>query len=76
LFERTLLRKPEPAELDSLATFLASQREHFKTAPEDAAKLPRKIPALDPSRYDMAELAAWTSVGRALLNLHETITRY
>jgi hypothetical protein len=76
LFERTLLRKPEPAELDSLATFLASQREHFKTAPEDAAKLPRKIPSLDPSRYDMADLAAWTSVGRALLNLHETITRY
>ena len=23
-----------------------------------------------------AELAAWTSIGRVILNLHETITRY
>jgi hypothetical protein len=76
LFERTLLRQPDPAELDSLAAFLANQREHFKATPEDAAKLPRKIPGLDASRYDPVELAAWTSIGRALLNLHETITRY
>ena len=25
---------------------------------------------------DRAELAAWTSVARVILNLHETITRY
>jgi hypothetical protein len=28
-----------------------------------------------PSDLDAAELAAWTSVTRALLNLHETVTR-
>jgi len=29
-----------------------------------------------PSGIDEAELAAWTNVGRVLLNLHETITRF
>jgi hypothetical protein len=28
-----------------------------------------------PGDLDAAELAAWTNVTRALLNLHETITR-
>ena len=28
-----------------------------------------------PADLDAAELAAWTNVARALLNLHETITR-
>jgi hypothetical protein len=28
-----------------------------------------------PAGLDPAELAAWTSVARVLLNLHETITR-
>jgi hypothetical protein len=28
-----------------------------------------------PAGLDRAELAAWTSVARVLLNLHETITR-
>ena len=28
-----------------------------------------------PGDLDIAELAAWTSVARVLLNLHETITR-
>ena len=28
-----------------------------------------------PVEIDQAELAAWTSVARVLLNLHETITR-
>jgi hypothetical protein len=29
-----------------------------------------------PKDLDSADLAAWTSVARVLLNLHETITRY
>ena len=33
----------------------------------------RRRPA--PADVDPAELAAWTSVARVLLNLHETITR-
>jgi hypothetical protein len=76
LFERVLTRQPSTAELDSLSAFLESQRDHFRTQPEDAAKLPRSIPGAWPKRPEPAELAAWVSVGRALLNLHETITRY
>ena len=29
-----------------------------------------------PKDIDATELAAWTSVARAVLNLHEVITRY
>jgi hypothetical protein len=76
LFGRVLTRQPSEAELDSLHAFLASQRDHFRAQPEDAAKLPRPIPGSWPVQPEPVELAAWVSVGRALLNLHETITRY
>ena len=32
--------------------------------------------AQTPETINPAELAAWTSVARVILNLHETITRY
>lgn len=76
LFERVLTRRPEESELDSLREFLTSQRSHFDAHPEDARKLPRRIPGDSPPQVEPGELAAWTSVGRALLNLHETIIRY
>ncbi|MES2595632.1 MAG: PSD1 and planctomycete cytochrome C domain-containing protein [Verrucomicrobiota bacterium] len=75
LYLRALARLPKPQERTSLLAFLNTQRETFRSAPEEAAKLLstglQPVPAhLDP------ELAAWTSVCRVVLNLHETITRY
>ena len=68
-------REPRQPELESLAAFLAGQRQAFAAAPADAEKslavglAPR--PKLDP-----VEHAAWTQAARVLLNLHEVITRY
>jgi hypothetical protein len=45
-------------------------------ADEDAARALTEIGlAPVPSDVNVAELAAWTSVARAVLSLHETMTR-
>lgn len=75
VFLRTLGRKPKPTETQSLLVFMESQRQVYQTAPEDAQKL--LTTGLRPAPTgDLPELAAWTSVCRVVLNLHETITRY
>ncbi len=71
-----LARAPQPAELESLLTFLNSQREGFRKTPEEAAKVAANGIAPVPPGLDPVELAAWTSTARVILNLHETITRY
>jgi hypothetical protein len=52
-------------------------RREYAARPEDAKKLVRvgAAPAPD-TGTDPVELAAWTTVCRVVLNLHETITRY
>ncbi len=66
-FRLVLVRAPTAAERQRLLELLAGQRAHFSAQPGEAQRLAR---AADP------ELAAWIAVSRALLNLHETITRY
>ena len=75
-FEQALARGPHPRELRSLTAFLARQREHYRAQPEDADKLLTVGRAPAPAAVDRAELAAWTSLARVILNLHEVITRY
>jgi Protein of unknown function (DUF1553)/Protein of unknown function (DUF1549)/Planctomycete cytochrome C len=75
IYQRTLSRQPKPAEKQSLLSFLSAQRAVFKASPEDAKKL--LTTGLRPApKGDPAELAAWTSLCRVALNLHESITRY
>jgi hypothetical protein len=76
LFQRAVARPAKPAERESLQTFLAGQRAHYRAHPEEAEKLLRIGFAPQPGFKDRAELAAWTSVCRVVLNLHETVTRY
>ncbi|MES2705182.1 MAG: PSD1 and planctomycete cytochrome C domain-containing protein [Verrucomicrobiota bacterium] len=72
-----LAREPRPQELSSITTFLAQQRETFHASPADAAKVEKiGFSPPPPAGQDPVELAAWTSVCRVILNLHETITRY
>ena len=75
VFLRSLARPPRDSERQSLLAFLAGQREAWQAVPGEARKLLatglRPLPLGDP-----AELAAWTSLCRVVLNLHETITRY
>jgi hypothetical protein len=71
-----LARPASTRELESLTKFLATQREAFKAAPEDAKKYNAIGLKPVPDGVDPVELAAWSSVCRVVLNLHETITRY
>jgi hypothetical protein len=75
-YERALGRPAKATERASLAQFLAGQRAHFRANPEEARKLLRV--GLRPAAADLdpAESAAWASVCRVVLNLHETITKY
>ena len=74
-FEAALARKPTADEVRLLADLheahLTAYRADEKAAREFLGVGERPIPADLPP----AELAAWTSVARAVLNLHETITR-
>ena len=55
--------------------FLAEQRDYFRANSADAEKFLKVGLAPEPTG-DKAELAAWTSLCRVLLNAQETITRY
>ncbi len=77
-FRRCVARRPISGELATLKKLLSKQRQHFAAAdakPWDlAAADPARPPKL-PDGASSADLAAWTVVSRALLNLDETITR-
>ena len=72
---RAVSRAPTGAELNVLETLLAQGRMQFAKDPDGAqALLSIGASPIDPNQ-DPLELAAWTQVSRAMLNLHETITR-
>jgi hypothetical protein len=74
-FESSLARKPTEDEVQLLADLY---RRHLDQYTDDgvAARLLLGVgEAGRPENADIAELAAWMSVTRVILNLHETITR-
>jgi hypothetical protein len=75
-FHLALARPVDDAEKSGLLSLLASQRAYYQANPGEASKL--MTSGLKPvdKNLDTTELAAWTSVARVILNLHETITRY
>jgi hypothetical protein len=75
-YQRALGRNAKPTELASLKKFLAAQREHLQNDADEPVKLQKVGLAATPKEADAVELAAWTSVCRVVLNLHETITIY
>ncbi len=75
-YQWTLSRLPEPKELE-IMTALYEKHQAEYTANLDAAGAlvaTGEAPMLEGVEHD--QLAAWTSVARVILNLHETITRY
>jgi len=74
-FHQALTRPAQPEELKLLASLHAKHLAEYGKDAKAAAALvhvgDRPVPADMPA----AELAAWTSVARVILNLHETITR-
>lgn len=74
LVTTVLNRLPSQEESKVLLDLLASNREQFMAAPQAASKLTSI--GLSPCQLtDRPELAAWTQVCRAVLNLAETTTR-
>ena len=62
-------------ELEVLLTLLNSNRTAFSAKPNSAESLTHTGLATTNSNLDTIELAAWTEVARALLNLNEVVTR-
>jgi len=69
-------RSPQPGEIALMQQHLQSSKTYYEKHPEEATKLQKVGLASVSDKVDPAELATWTAISRALLNLHETITRY
>ncbi|MEE2889714.1 MAG: PSD1 and planctomycete cytochrome C domain-containing protein [Planctomycetota bacterium] len=68
-------RQPNPKEVAVLTSFLVASREYFAANPDVAKSLLAVGSSPVPETSKPNELAAWAEVTRAILNLHETITR-
>ena len=75
LFSIVLARGPNDKELSTLGTLLENQRVRLKAMPGEAQKLASAGEAPVAEGLDSIEVAAWTAICRAVLNLHETLTR-
>lgn len=75
-FRRSLSRPIRTSEAAVLGELVGKHREQFRHDPESAKKLLAVGARPQPTDIDLAELAAWTSVARTILNLHETVMRY
>jgi len=75
-YARVLARPPRDEETQLLKQLLEKHRAEYQAAPADAAKLLSVGQRVSPAELSEPELAAWTSVARVILNLHEAITRY
>jgi len=74
-FELATLRKPDKSEVSVLSNLAKTELVTYKKNPGEADKLLRNgEKPLDP-KLDKLELAAWTTVTSAILNLDETITK-
>jgi hypothetical protein len=74
-FERAAGRPPMAAERSALGKLYRGNLARFQHAPEDARALAHEGEAPVAANLPAAELAAMTTVARAILNMHETITR-
>lgn len=75
-FRQALNRQPTPAESQILNRIYEKHRAEFAEDPAAAQKSIATGIRQPPEDLDAVELAAWTSVSRIILNLHETMTRY
>ena len=74
-FHRAVSRDITPAETEILDRLLQGHLAEYKSDPNAANELLAVGAKPVSAEVDKTELAAWTSVARTILNLHETITR-
>ena len=75
-FQEAFSRRADPRERDVLLELLEQQRNYFEADSSQAAGLLETGISEVPSDLETAELAAWTTIARALLNKHEFVMRY
>jgi hypothetical protein len=76
VFRRALARPPNPQEFKLLTDLYHEQINLYTRDTTSAQDLISAGESPVPKDLSVAEVAAWTSVSRVVLNLHETITRY
>jgi hypothetical protein len=74
-YARALSREPRAEEVKILTDLARKHRDEYQKDPRAAHQLLSVGMAPAPGKLDSAELAAWTSVARAILSLPELITR-
>lgn len=75
-YQWALSRLPQPKELEIMTALYEKHQAEFTADLEAAEVLTTTGEAPMTQGIEPDELAAWTSVARVILNLHETITRY
>ena len=75
-FELAVSREPDDHELATLERLLSEEQLYYASHPAAAkALIDSADRGVDVTPAGSGELAAWTSVARAMVNLHETVTR-
>ena len=74
-FSKATSRAPEKMESEVLLTLLNSNRKAYQSKPKTAIELTKAGLAKTKQDLDTVELASWTEITRALLNLNEVVTR-
>jgi hypothetical protein len=75
MMRQALSREPLAAEQAVLKDLLLSEQQAVAQSPETAKQLISVGLSPPPPEIDPAELSAWTAVARAILNMHEIVTR-
>jgi hypothetical protein len=75
-FGEVLTRKPTSSETTVLSKLLKTQKARYQKDEASAKALLATGASPAPTDLKPIELAAWTTVGRALLNLYETTARF
>jgi hypothetical protein len=74
-YRKALSRDAKPEEIKLLTDLLAKHRKEFEADKPSAEKLLSIGQAPRDKQLDAIDHAAWTSLARVILNLHETVTR-
>ncbi|MEY2612950.1 MAG: hypothetical protein RL069_1762, partial [Planctomycetota bacterium] len=74
-FAQALCRPIEPDEFERLMLLLGRAKEHFETSPDSAKALLSDMPFVIEADVRPSELAAWSMVASAILNLDEMLMR-
>ena len=75
-YRLALSRPPSDQELDVLIALVDKHLAEYTKDPAQADTIQKVGDQAVPAAANRIDLAAWTSVARVILNLHETITRY